>query len=147
MRPKIMFLTLLMALTGSSVASAREYLIQTRTCSVSDADNDESYIYLSVFGTANDVMDFHLNSGRNDFETGAVDAFSLKTASFGEVESVLVRIEGGDGWCFEWIKITDPKTGVFWKVTYESFIDGDSSWPSVVYCPVNDERKGMCSGQ
>lgn len=147
MRAKIIFLTLLIVLTGSSVASAREYLVQTRTCSVEDADNDESYIYLSIYGTAHDVSSLHLHTSRDDFETGAIDTFTLNTRYLGEIESMLVQISGNDGWCFEWIKITDPQTGAFWRVTYNAFIDGNSPWPSAVYCPLADGRTGVCSGQ
>ena len=132
-------------MTGSSVASAREYLIQTRTCSVSDADNDDSYIYLSIYGTTNVVRDFNLNTSRDDFETGATDAFRLNTGSLGEIGGMLVWLSGDDGWCFEWITITDLQTGVFWEVTYNAFIDGDSSWPWLVFCALNDERTGVCS--
>lgn len=148
MRAKAMFLTLFMMLTGSSVASARDYLVQTRTCSVSDADNDKSYILLTIYGKANRVRDFHLGSPtRDDFETGAIDAFPLNTAYLGEIESMLVRIRGNDGWCFEWIKVTDLETGNSWRVTYNAFIDGDSAWPPAVYCRLNEKREGRCSGQ
>ncbi|MDI1476809.1 PLAT/LH2 domain-containing protein [Polyangium sp. y55x31] len=127
---------------------ARDYLISARTCSVEDADNDDSYIYLTINGSTGRLNNHHLHSpSRDDFETGATDVYRINAPNLGTIRNMIVRISGNDGWCFEWIKVTDVATGANWRVTYNAFIDGDSEWPPIVYCPLEGRHEGVCSAQ
>jgi hypothetical protein len=144
MKAKAIFFSLLTALTASSAASAQNYLIQARTCSQEDAGNDDSYIYISIYGQLDQVSKFHLNSPRNDFRWGATDSFQLSAAPLGKIKSIDVEIVGKDGWCFDWIKITDVRTRETWAFFYHAFIDGNSEWPSIVHCSLYDRYHGTC---
>src|SRR5687768_7413934 len=129
------FLLVLSTVLVSSSAYAKTYIIETLTCNLSDADVDDSQVYLSLYGTASQVSQFQLdNSGRDDLERGAIDAFRLHTFDLGDLTSAEVELVGNDGWCFEWIAISDTERGTIWTFYYDSWLDGDTSAPQLVFC-------------
>jgi len=140
------FLLVLSTLMVSSAAYATTYIIETLTCNLDDADVDDSQVYLSLYGTANQFSYFQLdNSDRDDLERNAIDAFQLHTFDLGDLTSAVVELVGDDGWCFEWIAINDTSTGRVWTFYYGTWLDGDSRAPQLVVCTPESEFSGFCS--
>jgi hypothetical protein len=146
MKKIIGLLVLLATVMVNSAVYATVHNIETKTCNQKDADNDDSFIYLSIYGSAGEVNEFHLNNkDRDDFERGATDSFLLSTLTLGEIDSIMVALYGTDGWGFNWIAITDTAHKEVWTFTYNSFIDGNSEYPPRVSCFLESAHHGACS--
>ncbi len=132
------FLVVLSTLMVSSSAYAHLFLVETLTCDRNDAGTDDN-IYVNIFGTLTSSQAKELDNPEDNFERGRYDAFALNIADIGDVIGVDVKIDGDDGWCFDWIKITDLEScGRTWTFYYESWLDDDNH----VFC--GDVFGGAC---
>lgn len=139
------FLLVLSTLMVSSSAYAKTYVIHTLTCDRDKAGMDDSDVYLTLYGTVRTVREFHLdNPDRDDFERRHTDAFRLNTRDLGDITGAEVALDGDDGWCFEWISISDPSSGKVWTFSYSGFLDNDDEDPPEVTCTLESAFNGVC---
>jgi hypothetical protein len=102
----------------TAYANTNIITVTTKTANGENSKTDDK-IYITVYGTLNDTKEFRLNTGANDFEKGHTNVFPLTVGNdLGDIVGAKVRLEGDDGWQFDYIKVKkqDARSEVtFWK--------------------------------